>query len=175
MAKATTTKNTEASNDVPSIDTEGYELVNSDVLGFYDECRPIKVVPFGVSLFDGKSDKHKPSAIIMARLLEDALVMSPEKNDDSLVQCHAGDVIGIWGKAGNRALVNYADCKVIIVPTGTKDVGKPQPMKTFNVMAAKGSRQKRLPVVEDKRDKSDVTPTIWASASAAPVHDKEIF
>lgn len=158
-----------ASNNLPEPSMPaGYEERGADIVGFWkpEHQRAIHIIPIEAKLFDGDQDKSKPSILIFAKLVESAVLIN---SDGDKTTGNPGDMIGVWGKPGLRALRNLAGIPCFIFPSGEKDVGKGNPMQLFKV-GSKGIG-KRLQIVEDMRIKSRQVAT-WlddnASSAEAP-------
>lgn len=147
----------------------GYEEVADDLVGYWDpeHFAMIHVIPREAKLFDSSQDETKPSVLIFCKLVDSAIVVNKEGQTKTLVEAQPGDMVGIWGKAGMRQkmmVLANRDCYVSV--SGTKDVGKKEPMTTFSIMA-KPARPSPLPLVEDRRDKSRRAETWWHNADGS--------
>jgi len=140
----------------------GFTDQNSDVVGFYDpEVEPvIHFIPIEAVLSDSQLDDSKASILIFGKLTEPIKLVETSKSGN-VVQGKKGDMVGIWGKPGMRALRNLAGEPTIMYPDGERPTGKPNPMSVYKCLAAKKSG--RLPIVEDRRDKSKSAET-WLDA-----------
>lgn len=136
----------------------------SDIVGYWDdELSPLYCKPMHVKLFDGQIEPAKPSALASVIALAPALVYtgSKEQGTKKTFLCKTGDVVGIWMKPGMRDMINCAGVPTTITYTGTKKVHKKpgmNPMKVYKVKADGGTR---IPVEEDRRQKSAHVPTIF--------------
>jgi hypothetical protein len=140
----------------------GFVDQNADVVGFYDpEVEPvIHFVPIEAVLSDSNLDETKVSILIFGKLTEPCKLVETVKSGN-VVSGAKGDMVGIWAKPGMRALRNLGGEPVIMYPDGERDTGKPNKMIAYKVLAAK--KAGKLPIVEDRRDKSKNTET-WLDA-----------
>jgi hypothetical protein len=172
MAKNKTGKrNTESPEGVRDSDEpkvtpkapDGYQKQATDIVGFWDPkySESVHFVPLEVKLFDSKIEPNKPSTIVVGRLVDAITLLAPGGEDDA-VEGKTGDIIGVWYKPGMSALKNLAGVKVFMYMTGEVDTGKPNPMKTYDVL----SKQKgaELHVTQDSRKKSRYVETPFAGA-----------
>jgi hypothetical protein len=132
---------------------EGFSDQNQDVVGFYDqEVEPvIEFVPIEAILSDSNLDESKVSTLIFGKLVKPTKLVETSKSGN-VIEGKKGDLVGIWGKPGMRALRNLCGEHVIMYPDGQRETGKPNPMTVYKCLAAK--KGSRLPVVEDRREKS---------------------
>lgn len=130
----------------------GYEKQSDDVVGFWDpSIGPIHFIPTGARLFDGNLEAHKPSALIVGKLVDATDLVT---RDDEVIAAQPGEQIGVWAKPGMSAVKNLAGVKVFMYEDGELDTGKPNPMKIYEVL----SRGKGRPLpVTDSRKKSKAT------------------
>jgi len=160
---------------------DGYAKQSTDIIGFWDpditpgKTTAIHFIPLEVKLFDSRIEPNKPSAIVVGKLV-DAIAMSAPGGEDEVVECKAGDIVGVWYKPGMSAIKQLAGVKVFMYPTGTLDTGKPNPMVTYDVLSkTKGSD---LHVTQDGRKKSRHVETTFtgtkgdAKANAANPPDQ---
>ena len=132
---------------------EGFTDQSQDIVGFWDmEIEPaIQFIPNEAVLMDSDLDETKYSVLIFGTLVAPCKLKQDSKSGN-IIDGKKGDVIGIWGKPGMRALRNLQGVHVVLYPDGVKATGKPNPMTVFKVLAKeKGGH---LPVVDDRRDKS---------------------
>lgn len=129
---------------------EGYQVQTSDVVGFWDGDRkyPIHFIPETATLHDSDLDKTKVSILLKGRLVEPCQVYL----GDDIIEADIGDMVGVWAKPGMKSIRDLGGEKVWMIYTGTKEVDKPSPMKTFEVTSVKKGYP--IPVVGDYRDKS---------------------
>jgi hypothetical protein len=92
--------------------------------------------------------------------------MSAPGGEDEVVECKRGDIIGVWYKPGMSAIKQLGGVKVFLYPTGEIDTGKPNPMKTYDVLSrTKGTE---LQVSQDGRKESrHVSTTFTGGARSA--------
>lgn len=146
---------------------QGYEKQATDLVGFWDpnivagETTPIHFVPLEVKLFDSKLEPKKPMAIVVGKLV-DPIPLSAPGGEGEVVEGQAGDLVGVWYKPGMSALKTLANVKVYMVPTGEMSTGKPNPMKTFDCLAAKKGME--LHVTTDGRKQSAFVETSFVGA-----------
>lgn len=158
--------NAEKKFSVPQI-PKGYSKRSTDIVGFWlPEEGPIHCIPRGVKLFDNKQDKKKPSCLIIVELV-DSCVCSNSEDDDTTITVPAGSVVGVWAKAGMRAIKDCGNMKVFMFLTGEKDVGKKEPMKTFEVTAS-STIASPIPILEDTRQASAREPTMFDAKGSPP-------
>jgi hypothetical protein len=142
---------------------EGYQKQSTDIIGFWDpeKAESIHFVPLEVKLFDSKIEPQKASAIIVGKLVDPIALLAPG-GEDEIVEGAAGDIVGVWYKPGMSAIKKLGGVKVFMFMTGEIDTGKPNPMKTYDVL----SKQKgtELQVTQDSRNKSKHTETTFAGA-----------
>jgi len=146
---------------------EGYEKRSDDVVGFWnpESNAPLHFIPREAAVFDGKDEPEKPAIIVFGELVDAVQLEDAEGNP---VDGQPGDRIGLWGKPGMKALKGLCGVKVFMFLSGEKDVGKPQPMKVFEVASSRDGDP--LPV-DDRRKLSRrkgtfLTPATNASAAA---------
>jgi hypothetical protein len=140
---------------------EGYQKQSTDIVGFWDPAKSesLHFVPLEVKLFDSKIEPHKPSAIVVGKLV-DAITLLAPGGEDEVIEGKQGDIIGVWYKPGMSALKNLGGVKVFMYPNGEIDTGKPNAMKVFEVL----SKTKGLPlhVTQDARKKSKHVETSFS-------------
>lgn len=165
----------EAPKDVRYAVPEGFEVVGSNVEGYWDpvDSGPVQFVISGVRLIDNGKEQKKSSALIIASLLEpcELIVNSPNKDDQVLQSFPKGTGFGIWSKAGMRDLANLEGAYVWMAPDGFRKMkgDDKNPMALFKIARRKDSPIKgtRLTLVEDGRKKS---LTEAATAENPPWH-----
>jgi hypothetical protein len=132
-------------------------LITGDVEGYWDpEKTAIRCMPLSVKLFDGNIDSRKPAILIIAELVLPCKIAYKAEADDkewSYRKAKPGTMVGIWYKPGMRGIVCKAgvDCYIKLTED-TKDTGKGNPMKIYEVRAGAGGT--RIPMSEDVRHKS---------------------
>jgi len=132
---------------------EGFRRVSDDPIGFFDPNvqSAIRFRPRGVSLCDNSLKAGTVTILIIgeatARVsLSEGVVAEP------------GDTIGIWYRPGMKDVHRTFGAEVYLVSTGEEiDVGKPCPMKVFEVYATGAGTL--LPILHDYRDNSRACPT----------------
>jgi len=126
---------------------EGYEKQSDDVVGFWDpSVGPIHFIPTAARLFDGNLEAHKPSALIVGKLVEPIALIT---RDDEVVEALPGEQVGVWAKPGMSALKGLAGMKVFMFEDGEIDTGKPNPMKVFEILSR--GKGKPLPVTDTRK------------------------
>jgi hypothetical protein len=151
---------------------EGYEKHGtSDIVGFWNPERvdadgavfPLHFIPLEVKAFDSKLEKHKPSILIIGKLVE-ACTLNAPGGEDEIIEGEAGDTVGVWYKPGMSDIKHMGGVKVWMVLTGELETGKPNPMKTFDVLSTvKGNE---LHVSQDLRKESKHVETGFPGAGA---------
>ena len=134
----------------------------ADIDGFWDGKGAIHFIPSGAKLFDSKLDKSRASILIVGEVVSPCSANA--KDDDGTpedITLAPGDTVGVWGKAGMRAISTSAFVKVWMRQIGEKDVGKAKPMKVYDVFSEDGGS--RLPIIEDRRDHSAGSETFLDS------------
>lgn len=136
---------------------EGVKSANDDIVGTwnFEDGGMLVGIPRHVKLSDSGIDKRRTSALIFVELtaaLEVRERPTDAQEEGAVVKAEPGDIVGVWYKAGMRKIRNLANVEVHMFWTGEKDVGRPSPMKTFEV----GSTQRghRLRIDEDNRKES---------------------
>lgn len=150
---------------------EGYEARSTDIVGFWDpEKSPsLHFIPLEAKLFDSDLDASKPSTLIFGKLVDGCLLKTPKGDEDT--EGEPGDLIGVWFKPGMAALKDLCGVKVFMYPTGEMETGKPNPMKTFDIHSR--SKGTRIPVTDDKRDKSKHVTTLLSGPKVSGRHNAE--
>jgi hypothetical protein len=138
---------------------KGFTDQSSDIIGFYDpdHQEAIHFIPKEAILQDSKLDPKKVSILIIGELVADCQLAPGGEDTGEVIDGKSGDQIGIWAKPGMRSLRNLAGAEVYMYPDGAKDTGKPNPMTVFKIGAK--TRGEKLPVIEDRRDKSRLVET----------------
>lgn len=141
---------------------KGFTRQSSDAEGFWtdDGESSVLFIPRGVKLFDGNKrlDSKKPSCMIIGELRSTAPLASKDEEFDGNV----GDVVGVFWKPGMGREVAFAyGVETWIAPLydeegerKTRDVGRAEPMKLYDVQFGRKLEGKRLPVLEDRRKDS---------------------
>lgn len=143
------------------------DAISGDIIAFWDDTvAGICCIPQGYKLFDNDQDKEKVSTLFVVKLtapLEGAY--KKEKGEDKPklpVQTKAGDVVGIWGSAGMRDLVNMGGMDIFIYQEGEKNTGKKSPMKLYHVHPKDPNADGfRLKCMEDGRKESKNGKLLW--------------
>lgn len=168
MAKAQT--QTQTSQKAPKFSVpEGYSKnsVSGDIVAFWDdEVAGIEAVFKAYKLFDNDQNTEQVSTLFICELLSPLQgAYKKEKGKDKPkvpVQTKKGDLVGVWGSAGMRDLVNMGGVPLFMYQDGEKDTGKKSPMKLYHIHPkeddAKGSR---LQCLEDGRKESINAKLLW--------------
>lgn len=137
-----------------SADAEKLSNRDEDVAGYWKTDKlPADVIPRSVRLFDGHLDKSKFSALIIAEAVSPTVVEYTKEKIVYQKLCKKGDMIGIFYKAGMKAIAMCCGVRTIITDTGEKkDIGKGNPMQVFSVRSANGGTL--IPITNDSRHKS---------------------
>jgi hypothetical protein len=148
---------------------EGFNTQSDDVVGYWDsDVCPILCIPRTAKVFDGNIDAEKPSILLIVELAADCPVRLKKEEgveEGETIVAKKGDMVGIWGKPGMRAIRDLGGVEVWMRQAGEKDTGKPNPMKLFDVKAkGKGSR---IVITEDSRKESKGVRT-FLDAAAMP-------
>jgi hypothetical protein len=148
---------------------EGFITQSDDVVGYWNpEEAPIRCIPRTAKLFDGNIEKSKPSILLIVQLTAPCVVNL--KKEEGEVEgekfiAKIGDMVGIWGKPGMRAIRDLCGVEVWMRMSGEKDTGKPNPMKLFDVKAqGKGTR---IVISDDTRKESKGVKT-WMDGASMP-------
>lgn len=158
---------------------KGFSRQSSSAVGFWDDdgTRSVLFVPTGVKLMDGakKVDEKKPSIMIIGVLKQPTQL----QNKDESFEGSIGDTIGVFYKAGmGREIVNAYGIETWIAPLldengerVTQEVGRPQRMKVYDVQFGKklADAGKRIPILDDTRQKSRGVKTPFDDPRIAPV------
>jgi len=131
---------------------DGYQDQSDDIVGFWvpESGLPVHGTVLGACLFDQTIEPQKSSGIIILTLLSPCTVWSKEENGPVL--CNVGDRVGVFAKPGMRAIKRAQGQGVWMRLTGEVDTGKPNPMKTFDVLYP--SRTKDIEIIRDDRKES---------------------
>jgi len=130
-----------------------------DVIGWWppEGAGGVFCTPLYCKLFDSSQDPLKPAVMVFARLERARKLLSSDGKEP--LDGQAGDLIAFWARPGMRALNNLCGASVWIAQKVddegqpmTRDTGKGNPMKLFEVESTDGGT--KLPVAEDLRVKS---------------------
>ena len=164
-------------NDVPV----GYKPIAEDIVGFWKpEAGPIEVEPLFVKLSDSKADKLKSSTLIFCTLVKSTTLYM---KGDVEVEGKVGDLVGVWGKPGMRAIRNCMGVPTYLALKPEDewiDVDKVNLMKTFVVAPKDGIKGDRLSIEEDNRKTSKPESAATHDSAAAsradanPLDDDDI-
>lgn len=155
MSKEQTTKT--AISKAAMKTAEGFDEVSLDLVGFYDfkgAENTIFFVPIDVILMDSNIKKTQPAALIRARLVKPCKVKMAARAGGEIIQANKGDMIGIWYKPGMRNLATCAGAECQMYQEGSTDTSQPSEMLDFRIAKKHGQEGHKLPIVEDRRDKS---------------------
>jgi len=134
----------------PSAIPEGYKKRTTELVGFWNmEKGAVHFVPKMARVFDSDIEPSKPSIL----LIGDSVGSNPILDKEGVEKTASdGQPIGIWYKPGMNAVKDLMGVKVFMYLTGEQDTGKPNPMKTFDVLSK--SDGQTLFITEDYRRKS---------------------
>jgi len=151
---------------------EGYQKQSTDILGFWnpDIAPAIHFVPLEVKLFDSNIEPKKPSAIVIGKLVDPITLDAPGGEDD-VTEGKPGDIVGVWYKPGMSAIKQLGGVKVFMYLTGELDTGKPNPMKTYDVLSK--SKGNTLHVTLDARKESRYVETSFSGPKGDPRKNAE--
>jgi hypothetical protein len=145
----------------------GFTNQSNDVVGFYDPDveAVIQFEPREAVHADSNIDVNKVSTLIFGTLVAPCKLVESSKTGN-VVDGKKGDLVGVWYKPGMKGLRDLCGVHVIMYPAGEKEVGKPNPMVEY--VTASKSKGTRLPITEDRRDKSKQVATIFDTAPNTP-------
>ena len=156
----------------PDAPPEGFEQASGDIAGYWESASPesrsseekhgssaVLFKPLWVTLSDSEIDAKKTSTLLHARLLKPCTLRSANK-EEGYVEFPAGTLFGIWSKPGMKPLQNLGGATVWMRNGQAqgdkvvyfKEIGKPSPMVLYDIRNE--GKGERLPVREDRRDKS---------------------
>ncbi len=146
MAKNDKEKKVAVPNNIP----EGYKKRTTELVGFWNmERGALHFIPKTARVFDSDIEPSKPSIL----LIGDSVGINPITDKDGKDLASAdGQPIGVWYKPGMSSVKDLANVKVFMYITGELDTGKPNPMKTFDVLSKQDGQT--LFITEDFRKKS---------------------
>ena len=133
----------------------GYsEQGTSDLAGFWDGKTPIHVIPRGFTLSDSSIEPQKSSVLFICELVDaTTCVTRDDRGQASEVAVDAGEMVGLWGKPGLKALLDQGGEPTFVKVTGEKPIkGRPKPMTTFAVLSKR--KGTRLSMLDDFRKES---------------------
>lgn len=141
----------------------------NEIVGTWDLQGVLNFRPMSQRTFRNKKFKERDTTLIIGIALAPA---SCTDKDGVAFTCEAGDAVGVFYKAGMRALLNMGECRVKIKrdPELDKDVGKGKDMHGFRVKRHSEDTPKPLNVAYDYRDAKQ---TAALPAGAATAADKE--
>lgn len=157
---------------------KGFTSQSSDAVGYWtdDGESAILFVPRGVKLLDGakKLDAKKPSCMIIGELKTSGV---PLATKDEEFDGQVGDIVGVFWKPGmGREIAQALGVETWIAPLvdedgerKTRDVGRKQPMKLYDVRFGRKLEGRRLPILDDRRKESRGAPTPFDDPRLAPV------
>lgn len=148
----------------------GYEDRSSDVVGYWDpDYGDLHFTPVSAKMFDGQLNPEKASILVTGKLDSPCVISKGDEQDPNkkkLGKGAIGENVGVWLKPGMRDLIHQCGIATRVAFAGTKDVHKGKrgmnPMKVFTVSSDKPGT--RIPVIEDRRDKSKGAPTLFDGA-----------
>lgn len=128
---------------------EGYKKRTTELVGFWSMAKPLHFVPKFARVFDSDIEPSKPSILIIGDAVGENLIVDREGKE---LMSTDHQPIGVWYKPGMAAVKDLAGVKVFMYPTGEQNTGKPNPMKTFDVLSKADGQT--LFITEDFRKKS---------------------
>jgi hypothetical protein len=135
----------------------GFEERNVDIIGTWQEDvsgRRVCFTPLFASAFDSKLDSKRANLIVHGRLEFPCKLVSTADKDET-IDGKPGDLIGVFVSPGMKTLECCAGVVTLLERDGEKDVGRPQPMKTYKVKTKKAiSTEPNLELRYDYRDDS---------------------
>ncbi len=176
MSKTATQSNTTKPAPSKHAPPAGYGSKSEDVVGFCDlETQgPIHGIPRGAKLSDSKIEKDKTSMFVIFELIDPVKVSAKDGDQEVELQAVKGDMVGVWTKPGMKGIRFLAGCKVWIAFTGEKNIGKPSPMKLYDVRSPdKGGTL--IPIIEDNRERSRAVKTFLDASMTKEELDKLPF
>jgi len=146
---------------------EGFVTQSDDVVGYWnpEEC-PIQCIPRAAKIFDGNIEKSKPSVLLIVELTAPCIIVTKKAEGETEGERFVGkpgDMVGIWGKPGMRAIRDLGGVECWVKYTGEKDTGKPNPMKLFDVKSK--SKGRRIEISDDSRKESKGVKTFLDTPS----------
>jgi hypothetical protein len=156
---------------------EGYQSQSDDIVGTWnpEDGEPIHGIPRHVKLSDSGIDKRNTSVLVFFELIDPCKVRdrpSDAQEEGEIITADPGDIVGVWYKAGMRKLLNLGQVNVFMYLSGEKDVGKPSPMKTFDIQAPR--RGQRLRVDEDNRKESQQQTIFDTPGTKRPMQQQDM-
>lgn len=141
---------------------KGFKNQTQDIVGYWDEEKndQLNWIPRTVKLFDDNLDKSKPAILIIGELTAECGLKVKEDGDMEKTTGAAGDVIGVYYKPGMRSLMNLCDAKVCMWQEGERNIGKPSPMKLYEIGSP--GPNKKFVVIVDEREHSAHVKTPFA-------------
>jgi len=135
--------------DPPAV-PEGYKKRTTELVGFWNmEKGPVHFIPKFARVFDSDIENSKPSILLIGDSVGGNPIMAKDGEEKTASDSQP---IGIWYKPGMSAVKDLAGVKVFMYITGEQDTGKPNPMKTFDVLSKQDGQT--LFITEDYRKKS---------------------
>lgn len=140
-------------------ETNDLQKRGGDILGFWNEDMktPLFFVPRSAKLSDSQI---KVTPLRCSCLVEGIAYRNCEvlDRDGQVLLAKPGDLIGVWTKPGMKVLASSQGVKVAMAYIGEKDIGKPSPMKLYDIRSEEGGQP--LNVSEDNRKYSTEEPNI---------------
>jgi len=154
MAKKNDTQAESSRFTVP----EGFEEQTSDLAGTWapEDGDSAELIPLYASVSDSSVEPTKPSVLITCKACKP---VKPCKNrDGEPVTVAPNDLVGIWYKAGMKAIIELANSRILIGRDGELDTGKPSAMVVFRVYASRTAPRAPLELRNDWRKQSRNAP-----------------
>lgn len=150
MPKSEKNGDTEKKIAPPASVPEGYKKRTTELTGFWNmERGPVHFVPKFARVFDSDIEPSKPSILLIGDSVGVNPITTKEKEE---IASKDSEPIGIWYKPGMSAVKDLMGVRVYMYPTGEQKTGKPNPMKTFDVLSKQDGHT--LFITEDFRKKS---------------------
>jgi hypothetical protein len=110
-------------------------------------------------------------------LTEDCIIYAKKEegeDEPTYTIARKGATVGVWVSAGMKLIRNYGGVEIKLYFAGTKDTGKPSPMKVFKIDAAR--KGNRVSITDDARKRSKETDTdlVRSFMQTGPVTDRDI-
>ena len=146
-----------------------HQVSTGDVVGFYDVEKQgrMSIIPRGFKLLDNDADDSKSTVLLVCELTAPmGAEVTPKKNEPP-IHAKKGELVGIWGKVGMRAIGELGGVECLISCEGEKDIGRPKPMKLFSVKTlVEGAKGVPLLLISDSRRTSAGAKTFLTSGTS---------
>ena len=128
---------------------DGYKKRTTELVGFWDMLSPLHFIPKFARAFDSDIEPSKPSILLIGDSVGENQITD---RDGKTLTAKDNQPIGVWYKPGMSAVKDLSGVRVYMYMTGELDTGKPNPMKTFDVLSKQDGQT--LFITEDFRKKS---------------------